>query len=95
MNVRANRTGAPTLGEDRLLAVRAVSLEPRGGREGGRALQVAQRADDVDEERVRECEVYVAKGFQDYVAVRKKRNEKTANGGEMERALNCHHDYMG
>ena len=57
-------------------------------------LPVAQLADVVDEERVREGGVCVAKGFRDYVAVRKKRNEMTVNGGAMRRALKCHHDYM-
>jgi hypothetical protein len=55
---------------------------------------VAQQADVVVEEQVREGVACVAKGFRDYVAVRKKRNEMTADGGAMQRALNCHHDYM-
>jgi len=101
MDVRADRTGAPTLEEDRPFAVRAVSPGPKRGREGregglglGPALPVAQQADDVDEGRVQVGWVCVAKGFRDYVAVRKKRNEMTANGGAMQRALKCHHDYM-
>jgi hypothetical protein len=98
MHVRADRVGAPTPVEDRLFAVQAVSLSPvpeaGRGRLQGPALPIAQQA-DVDEEQNREGEVCVTKGFRDYVAVRKKRNEMAANGGAVQRALNCHHGYTG
>jgi hypothetical protein len=98
MDVRADRIGAPTPVEYHLFAVQAVSLSPKPGPRGSRlqgpAPPVAQQA-DVDEGQDREGEVCVAKGFRDYVAVRKKRNEMAANGGAVQRAPNCHHGYTG
>ena len=73
MHVHADRTGAPTLEEDRPFAVRAVAPGLKRGQKGGpgpgSALPVAQQVDDVNEGGVQASLACVAKGFRGYVAV--------------------------